>query len=90
MGREKLSARELDFRRIHGPYELVFMPISGRGFALFRTSVSSEKGLTLITDDFFSVIKIRWTLLLVGFSYAKKSTNALMWKDKDYKNISSA
>ena len=52
-----MRAHELDFRRIHGPYELVFMPVSGRGFALFRKSVNSEEGLTLITNDFFLLSK---------------------------------
>lgn len=52
-----MRAHEQDFRRIHGPYELVFMPVSGRGFALFRKSVNSEKGSTLITNDFFLLSK---------------------------------
>ena len=43
--------RETQVGRIYGPFELVFMPVSCRGFALFRTSVSSGKGLTLIIND---------------------------------------
>lgn len=50
---------------------------------------AQKRGLSLTTLIFFSVIKIRWTLLLVGFSYDKKGANVLMWKDKDNEYISS-
>ena len=35
-------------------------------------------------------IKIKWKLPLVGFSCDRKSANVVMWKDKEYKYISSA
>ena len=37
-----------------------------------------------------SVIEIPRKLQLVGFSYNKKCTNVVMWKDKEYEYISSA
>ena len=36
-----------------------------------------------------SVIKMRWKLQMVGFSYDKKSANVVMWKDEEYEYISS-
>ena len=86
---------ETKVRRIHGPFILVFMPVSARGFALLRNSSKQDngqlrKGLELHYKWCKSVIKIRWKLQLVGFSYNKKSANVVMWKDKEYEYISSA
>ena len=41
--------RKPRFRRIHGPFELVFMPVSARGFALFTQQDIGKlrKGLKL-------------------------------------------
>ena len=49
-----------------------------------------RKGLELYYKWCISVIKIRWKLQLIGFSYDKKSANVVMWKDKEYEYISSA
>ena len=86
---------ETKVRRIHGPFILVFTPVSARGFALLRNSSKQDngqlrKGLELHYKWCKSVIKIRWKLQLVGFSYDKKSANVVMWKDKEYEYISSA
>ena len=68
------------------------MPVSARGFALLRNSSKQDngqlrKGLELDYKWCKSVIKIRWKLQLVGFSYDKKSANVVMWKDKEYEYI---
>ena len=54
-----------------------------------RESVSPGNELNFITNDVF-VIKIRWKIQLIRFSYDKKSANVVTWKDKDYRYISSA
>ena len=77
---------------MHGPFELVFMPISARGFALFTQQDIGQfrKGLELYHKLCISGNKIQWKLQLVEFSYDKKSANVVMWKDKKYEHISSA
>ena len=48
---------ETSVKRIHGSFELVFMPVSARSFALFTQQnigqESSGKGLNFITNDSF-------------------------------------
>ena len=80
-------------RRIRGhPFELVFNPISARGFVPFTGQDIGQliKGLELYYKRCVSVIKILRKLQLVGFLYDKKSANIVMWKDKEYEYISSA
>ena len=94
---QELMARGIYFRKlwleeIHGSFELVFMLVSARGFALFTQQNIGQfrKGLELYHKLCISGNKIRWNLQLVGFSYGKKSANVVMWKDKEYEYISSA
>ena len=77
---------------LHGPFVLVFMPVSAKSFALFRQQNIGQlrKGLELDKKKCTSVIKIRWKLQLVVFSYDKKSVIVVMWKVKEYGYISSA
>ena len=49
-----------------------------------------RKGLELHYKWCISVIKIRWKLQLVRFSYNEKSANVVMSKDKEWEYISSA
>ena len=76
----------------HGLFELVFMRVSAKGFALFTQQDIGQfrKGLELNHELCISGNKIRWKLQLAGFSYDKKSANVVMWKDKEYEYISSA
>ena len=76
----------------HGPFELVFMPVSAKGFALFTQQDIGQfrRGIELYYKLCISGKKIRWKLQLAGFSYDKKSANVVMWKDKEYEYISSA
>ena len=55
-----------------------------------RITLSSAEGLTLNANDIFLFLKIRWKLPLVGLSNDKKSADVIMWKDKEYKYLSSA
>ena len=77
-------------RLSHGPFGLVFMPVSVKGFVLFTQQDIGQfrKGLELYHKLCISGNKIRWKLQLVGFSYDKKSANVVMWKE--YEHISSA
>ena len=77
---------------MHGRFELLFMPAFARGFALFTQQEIGQlrKGLELYYKLCSSVVKIRWKLQLVRFSYDKKSANVVTWKEKEYKCISSA
>ena len=83
---------ETKVRRIHGPFKLVFMPLSVRGCTLFTQQDIGQlrKGLELHYNWCKSFIKIRWKLQLVWYSYDKKSANVVMWKDKKCEYISSA
>ena len=78
------------YRLSHGPFGLVFMPVSVKGFVLFTQQDIGQfrKGLELYHKLCISGNKIRWKLQLVGFSYDKKSANVVMWKE--YEHISSA
>ena len=84
---------ETQVKRIHGRFELVFFfcqyPPEVSHCSCNRESVSPGKDLNFITNDVF-VIKIRWKIQLVRFSYDKKSANVVTWKDKEYRYISSA
>ena len=77
---------------LHGPFELVFMTVSAKGFALFSQQDIGQfrKELDLYHKLCIPGDKIRWKLQLVGFSYDKKSANVVMWKDKGYEYVSSA
>ena len=77
---------------LHGPFELVFMTVSAKGFALFSQQDIGQfrKELDLYHKLCIPGDKIRWKLQLVGFSYDKKSANVVMWKDKEYEYFSSA
>ena len=77
---------------LHGPFELVFMTVSAKGFALFSQQDIGQfrKELDLYHKLCIPGDKIRWKLQLVGFSYDKKSANVVMWKDKEYEYVSSA
>ena len=79
-------------RLSNGPFRLVFMPVSVKGFALFTQQDIGQfrRGLELYHKLCISGNKIRWKLQLAGFSYDKKSANVVMWKDKEYEYISSA
>ena len=58
-GKGQWMARRVDWR-IPGPFELVFMPVSARGFALFTQQnygISSGKSLNFITNDVFLLLK---------------------------------
>ena len=93
----ELMAREMDFRkprlRVTLRFELVFFfcqyPPEVSHCSCNRESVSPGNELNFITNDVF-VIKIRWKIQLVRFSYDKKSANVVTWKDKEYRYISSA
>ena len=76
-------------RLSHGPFGLLFMPVSVKGFVLFPQQNIGQfrKGLELYHKLFVSGNKIRWKLQLAGFSYDKKSANVVMWKDKEYEYI---
>ena len=79
-------------RLSNGPFGLVFMPVSVKGFVLFPQQNIGQfrRGLELYHKLCISGNKIRWKLQLAGFSYDKKSANVIMWKDKEYEYISSA
>ena len=84
--------RKLRLEEIHGPFELVIMLVSARGFTLFTQQDIGQFriGLELYHKLCISGNKIRWKLQLVGFSYGKKSANVVMWKDEEYEYISTA
>ena len=84
-GKGQWMARRVDWR-IPGPFELVFMPVSARGFALFTQQNYGKlrKELELYYKWCISIIKRRWKLQLVGFSYDEKSVNVVMWKDSEF------
>ena len=94
----ELMAREMDFRK---PRLREYTAASSLWFffcqyppevshcSCNRESVSPGNELNFITNDVF-VIKIRWKIQLVRFSYDKKSANEVTWKDKEYRYISSA
>ena len=92
----ELRALGMNFRKPRlgeytgGLLEVVFLLVSARGFALFTQQDIGQhrKGLEF-GFHFVSVIKMRWKLQMVGFSYDKKSANVVMWKDKEYEYISS-
>ena len=83
---------ETSIGRIHGRLELVFMPASARGFALFTQQNIGQfrKGLELYYKWYSSVTKTRWKQELVRFSYDEKSANVVMCEDKERKYICSA
>ena len=93
----ELMAREMDFRKPRlreytAASSLCFFcqyPPEVSHCSCNRESVSPGKDLNFITNDVF-VIKIRWKIQLVRFSYDKKSANVVTWKDKEYRYISSA
>ena len=68
----------------HGPFDLVCIPVSAKGFALFTQQDIGQfrKGLELYHKLCFSGNKIRWKLRLVGFSYDKKSANVVIGKKR--------
>ena len=82
---------ETEVGRIQGPFELEFIPVSARGFALFRQQDIGHlrKGLDLY-NKCISVVKMRLKLHQVGFWNDQKSSNVVMWKDKEYEYISSS
>ena len=64
---------------MHGPFEIVSVPVSARGFALctLQDIGQSRKGLELYPKICIYDNKIRRKLQLIGFSYDKKSANVV-------------
>ena len=74
------------------PFELEFMPLIRQRFrTVHATGYRSvqERARTSLQMMYFSY-ENTMKLQLIGFSYDKKSANAVMWKDKEYEYISSA
>ena len=63
----------------------------GRGYRRDRRVGQTERKTieftVTITDDAFRLLKYHGKLQLVGFSYNKKCTNVVMWKDEEYEYI---
>ena len=74
--------------RIQGPFELEFMPVSARGFALFRQQDIGHLRKRLdLYNKCICAVKMRLKLQQVRFWNDQKSANVVMWKDKEYEYI---
>ena len=93
----ELMARGMHFGKprpgeFTAPSILCFSHIRQRFCTVHATEYQSarERAWTSLPSLCICVIKILWKLQLVGFSYDKKRTKVVVWRDKGYESISSA